>query len=246
MSTTVTDGILRRVFAPGTLVTLEPRDHPEGVRFSGVVAEWRRRACHLTLRGVPEEIDNLLDASVDMLHGRLDGLYRVGGRLRRARRRRPSDPPAAATCRAYLEIVPGSADCRQRRAFYRLSGRWPALIHRPAAAGPAAEAEARPGGAAAARIGDLSAGGMLIDDAEALLALGGRFRATIDLQDGGSPLTVTAVPVRRQRVAAGRARQWGCRFLELSSEDEERILARLHALTRMRLAGAPRPAFPTA
>ncbi|MCK4412051.1 MAG: PilZ domain-containing protein [Candidatus Eisenbacteria sp.] len=242
MSATITEEILRRVFAAGTLVALQPLDRPAAPRFQGFVGEWKRHACRLELRAAREQIALVSNEPVEMLHGRLDGLYRVAGVLRLGDRR-PDEPaasgrPAAQT--VWLQLTSDTAERRQRRAFYRLPGRWPALIHRSANPGPVRESAAGTLGAAAARAHDLSAGGMLIDDCEALLAVGTRFRATLDLQDGASPLALTALAVRRHPVPAGFPRRWGCRFLDLAVEHEERILGRLHALTRMRLAGGVR------
>jgi hypothetical protein len=240
MPAAVTESLLRRVFAPGTLITVRPRDGVPGMRLAGLVAAWKRGACRLDLRASSAELAGFEGLAVEMLHGRLDGLYSVAGELRACAP--GAAAPEAATITAggtravWLRVAAETAECRQRRAYYRLPGAWPALIHLTPSEGPGrAQAAA---GAVAACVHDLSAGGMLIDDRQALLRPGARLRATLDLQDGEMPLTVSAVAVRRHAARAGGPRQWGCRFVDLPSEAQERIIGRLHVLTRARLAGS--------
>ena len=235
MSTDAVDKkVIERVFAAGTRVELRPLATP-ALSLCGVMHGWHRRDCLLRLAAGDPAVLPSRGAEVELLCGRLDGLFRIAGVVRQTRMpdsRAPGKGPQARTMLIELRIRVDSesAQRRQRRAYFRLPGCWPARIDRPAASGIAR--------AAAAVVHDLSAGGMLIDDREGLLEIGRPFAVTVDLQDELAPLTLEAVPVRHD--PAPQARRWGCRFVNSTAEDEDRILGRLHVLTRLRLAAERR------
>ncbi|MFH1144412.1 MAG: PilZ domain-containing protein [Candidatus Eisenbacteria bacterium] len=208
---------LERVFTPGVVLELLRREQPRSRPLKGVMSTQGRREWSLSL-AIPNGQDPdfpRTDEWVDLVLGRLDGLYRVSGVARR-------DPdPAGSDLR--VRIDPRSAQRSQRRAFYRLPGHWPARIR-----------FAGEGHGQAATVRDLSAGGILVEDRSGRVEVGAAFMVTIDLEDGAAPLTMAAAAVRADRDRPTAC--WGCRFLDPSQAEQERILSRLHALTRQRLA----------
>ncbi|MBM3316961.1 MAG: PilZ domain-containing protein [Candidatus Eisenbacteria bacterium] len=238
MIESVTRETLVRVFAAGSTLRLQ-RPERGGLRPQpALVHLWRRdRYCELTLALGPHDPLPQEGERVRAESTRVDGVFQVIGRLRLPE---PVGGDEARLLRALLEPDVATATRLQRRAFFRLPGRWPVTI-RPVsggARGPAGDAECR------AEAFDLSAGGMLLGrTAGGPLSPGTRLGVAIDLADGAAPLTATAEVVREQTGARrGQTRLWGCRFCDLGYEDERRILRRLHALYRERLQRGATPA----
>jgi hypothetical protein len=232
----VTREALQSAFAPGTALRLS-RPQRGAVRPQpAVVFGWGRdAACDLTLAlgvhdPVPQEGERVkLEAT------RLDGLFQVAGTLHGVA---PVDPAASRMVRARLRPDIATATRLQRRAFFRLPGRWPARIH---AASPTPDCEIDATGLEIT-VHDLSAGGMLFAQPEgAPLGIGTRLRVTLDLGDEAVPLAAMARIVRRQAspIPDGPV-LWGCQFCDLAQEGEWRILRRLHTLYRARSRGAGR------
>jgi hypothetical protein len=232
----VTREALQIAFAPGTALRLS-RPQRGAIRPQpAVVFSWGYDAgCDLTLAlgahdPVPQEGERVkLEAT------RLDGLFQVAGTLHEVA---PLDPAASRMVRARLRPDIATATRLQRRAFFRLSGRWQARIH---AASPAAGCEIDATGLEIT-VHDLSAGGMLFEQPErAALSIGTRLGVSLDLGDGETPLAVMARIVRQQlSPMPGGPVLWGCQFCDLAQEGERRILRQLHALYRARSLGAGR------
>jgi c-di-GMP-binding flagellar brake protein YcgR len=129
---------------------------------------------------------------------------------------------------AILRPDPATATRLQRRAWFRLSGRWPVRLRRQARGAARAGREQR------ACAFDLSAGGMLLGAVEGEpLEPGARIDVALDLDDGERALSATVEIVREQSgPPPGCVRLWGGRFCGLGYAGERRILRRLHALYR--------------
>ena len=165
---------------------------------------------------------------VKLVSHRLDGVYHLHGKVQDPRGKRRGSAPVPNT--VVIEVDFDLARRIQGRSFYRLSGSWPAVICiRP----PASEAEV----AAClhrAQAWNLSGGGALVEDFDRSLAEGVRFTLFLEIDDGGPPMRLEARVVRYDNGSGIGSVLWGTRFINISPEDEARILRHLHARIRSR------------
>ena len=218
---------LRRVIAAGTVVGLK-RLERTAPPLRAVIGEWEQRgmSCAVTFRLGGRDPQVQSGERVRVEARRLDGLFQTAATLRRVRAATQPDEPGMYVAQLHPDAT--SALRVQRRAFYRLPGRW------------SADVQALPGEdlpPATATAFDLSAGGVLFDLPETCRPeIGRRLQTKLDLGDGEDPLAVTAQIVRRHGLdLPGAPPLWGCRFERLAPEVEQRILRCLHALYRQRV-----------
>jgi len=229
---------VRRIFTPGTLVSvaaLDARSDLRGSPVAGLFDAWLGRSCRITMRPTRQVPLPQPGGEIEILAVRLDGIYRLPARVERLD---AHGSPEDDADRCVLEARPDRSRAvrQQDRRFFRLTGDWPAGV---------AITEGEPGDYRnrifLTRVLSLSADGILLDDPLNALRSGLRFRLTLDLGDGAGPLEMTAEAVRRDARTGERAAQWGCRLLDLEPEQQTRILRHLNDRIRTRLGGLPVP-----
>jgi hypothetical protein len=223
------DMVLRALPA-GAHSALAFRRGAEAVFVSGVVDSWGRQRCRLQLLGSREPKLPPAGADVDVVATRPDGVYRLPGNVVEIGSRglsRLAGPQWDVTVRVHFE----RATRLQQRGFFRLSGDWRAVVCRGTTRDIGAEEDFR-----AVRIGNLSAGGMLLEDRHRGLCEGADFFGLLDLGDEGDPVRFEAQVVRRDVRSTANATLWGCRFSDLPEEEETRIVRMMHRHVLARLS----------
>ncbi len=221
--------VVLRALPPGAHSALAFRRGTEAVFVSGVVESWGRQRCRLQLAGSREPKLPPAGADVDVVATRPDGVYRLPGNLVEIGSRRLSrlgGPGWDVTVRVHF----GRATRLQQRGFFRLSGDWRAVVCPGTTRDIAAEGDFR-----AVRIGNLSAGGMLLEDRRRVLCEGADFFGLLDLGDEGDPVRFEAQVGRRDGRSTPSAALGGCRFRDLPEEEETRIVRVMprHVLARL-------------
>jgi hypothetical protein len=238
---------IQRVLATGTPIHVSRIERGVNQPRPGVVEGWNGGGrCRLMLTLDPHDPLPQEGERVRLGTSRVDGLFQTAGTLHDVAQSDRAAVPRLVE--AALRPDYATATRLQRRAFFRLAGRWQVLVsvlRAPhGAPGPGGEPAGETSFPAIAH--DLSAGGMLLGQpAWESFDLGTHLRVSIDLNDGNPPLAATAEVVRHQAApASGGSRCCGCRFQDLSEADERRILRALHALYRARIrqTAAPTPA----
>jgi hypothetical protein len=206
---------------------------------NGVVSEWSGKACRIELAPAVEPPPLMRGSPLEVVSPRLDGVYRVPGMVTRIIRENLALEEAAIHT-LVLKVDCAMAQRVQQRQFFRLRGGWRATLT-SAGEGGRHRTDAEMRSSVHVLVWNLSAGGMLIEDPERRLSPGDTFAAAIDLRDGAEPVCLRAEVIRREERSPEELPQWGCRFIDLTVEDESRIIYHLQERIRARFAVKRRP-----
>jgi hypothetical protein len=233
--------VFQTALMPGATVHLQ-LEHEDDIVLTGVMADWSGKSCQVNVTSKGELPALSPEMQLQVICTRMDGIFCAPGvvvdldvsdfpRAHRGDFEKATIP--FYSCNATIAIDFHQARRIQNRSFFRVAGSWEAHI-----ACPVAEIEEE-SIYHHARVRNLSANGILLEDFHGVLSLGCRFRILLELEDGKQPLCQDAVALRLDTSHLGTSPMWGCSFAKAEDDNETRIVRTLNERIRSRWAVQP-------